>query len=314
VLGKKDSAIVTRYPAFLHGVSLRHRVRGGSADSITEFIRALSKADIVPATGGGYLTDEFPFMVEWTAWLLLAAQRMGKRTALFGQGIGPLENQQLRSLLAQALHEIEFVGLREGVFGLTLMEELGLDRRKCVVTGDDALELSYAAARAGIGTKLGVNLRRAFYSGISNEVESRVSKVLSRLLAELQTSPVVIPIDFQENDAEVGAKLLGRTNFISKKIEVSDAIRLASECRVVITGSYHAAVFALGQGIPTDVLLWRPTAVPSKIRQRIPSSRFGGLQKHCARACWSQLKDRLNSLAIIIARSPSIVGWSIRNW
>jgi colanic acid/amylovoran biosynthesis protein len=186
---------------------------------------------------------------------MLSAQRMGKRTALFGQGIGPLQNRQLRSLLAQAVGNIEVVSLREGVFGPALMNELGLDPRKCIVTGDDALELPYAAARAGIGTKLGVNLRRAFYSGISSDVEVRVTKVLSELLAELQTNPVVIPIDFQEKDAEVGAKVLGHTSFVSSRIGVSDAIRLASECRVVITGSYHAAVFALGQGIPAVCLV-----------------------------------------------------------
>jgi colanic acid/amylovoran biosynthesis protein len=255
VLGTKDSAIVTRFPVFMHGVYLRHRVRGGPADSIARFIRVLSEADVVAAAGGGYLTDEFPFMVEWTAWLLLAAQRMGKCTALFGQGIGPLQNRRIRSLLAQAVRNIQVVGLREGLFGPSLMNELGLDRRKCVVTGDDALELPYDAAKAGIGTKLGVNLRRAFYSGISCGVEGRVSKVLSQLLAELQTSPVVIPIDFQEKDAEVAAKVLGHTSFVSPRIGVSDAIRLASECRVVVTGSYHAAVFALGQGIPAVCLV-----------------------------------------------------------
>jgi colanic acid/amylovoran biosynthesis protein len=255
VLGTNDSAIVTRYPVFMHGVYLRHRVRGRSADSIARFIRAFSAADIVAATGGGYLTDEFPYMVEWTAWLLLAAQRMGKRTALFGQGVGPLQNRQLRLLLAQAVRNVEVVGLREGVFSPALMNELGLDRRKCIVTGDDALELPYVASRAGIGTKLGVNLRRALYSGISSAVEGRVSKVLSQLLAELQTLPVVIPIGQIENDAEVGAKLVGHSSLVSPKIEVSDAIRLASECRVVITGSYHAAVFALGQGIPAVCLV-----------------------------------------------------------
>lgn len=254
VLGTKDSAIVTRFPVFMHGVYLRHRVRGGPADSIARFIRVLSEADIVAAAGGGYLTDEFPFMVEWTAWLLLAAQRMGKCTALFGQGIGPLQTRRIRSLLAQAVRNIQVVGLREGLFGPSLMNELGLDRRKCVVTGDDALELPYDAAKAGVGTKLGVNLRRAFYSGISCGVEGRVSKVLSQLLAELQTSPVVIPIDFQEKDAEVAAKVLGHTSFVSPRIGVSDAIRLASECRVVITGSYHAAIFALGQGVPAVCL------------------------------------------------------------
>src|SRR5215475_2063114 len=37
-LGRSDSAIVTRYPIFMHGVSLRHRVKGGYADSIARFI------------------------------------------------------------------------------------------------------------------------------------------------------------------------------------------------------------------------------------------------------------------------------------
>jgi polysaccharide pyruvyl transferase WcaK-like protein len=249
-LGPSDSLLVTRYPFLMHGVVLRHWIRGRPCASLAKFIRTLVNADIVACAGGGYLTDEFPVMVEWTAWLLLAAQRLGKRTALFGQGVGPLRNPRLRFLLERALRKVEVFGLREPIYGPRLAEEFGLTRDKYVVTGDDAVELAYVAAGTTIGTKLGVNLRRAKYAGTSQEIEDQVSGAISQITAMLQTEPVVVPIGFDDRDLEVGARLVGRTHNCCGQLDVSDVIRLESECRVVLTGSYHAAVFALSQGIP----------------------------------------------------------------
>jgi colanic acid/amylovoran biosynthesis protein len=119
-----------------------------------------------------------------------------------------------------------------------------------VVTGDDAVELAYAAVGTARGTKLGVNLRRAKYAGTSQKTEDQVSIAISQITAILQTEPVVIPIGFDDRDFEVGARLVGRTYNGGGQLDISDAIRVESECRVVLTGSYHAAVFALSQGIP----------------------------------------------------------------
>src|SRR5262249_52859406 len=121
---------------------------------------------------------------------------------------------------------------------------------KYVVTGDDAVELAFAAAGTAMGTKLGVNLRRAKYAGTSQETEDQVSSAISQITAILRTEPVIIPIGFDDRDLEVGARLIGRTYNGGEQLDISDAIRVESECRVVLTGSYHAAVFALSQGIP----------------------------------------------------------------
>lgn len=249
-LGSSDSLLVTRYPFLMRGVVLRHWIRGKPCAPLAKFIRTLMNADIVACAGGGYLADEFSFMVEWTAWLLLVAQRLGKRTALFGQGVGPLRNPRLRFLLGRVLRNVEVLGLREPIYSPHIAEELGVPRDKYVVTGDDAVELAYVAAKATMGRKLGVNLRRTKYAGTSQETENRVSRVISQITAILQTETVVVPIGFDDRDHEVGARLGGRNHNCLDQLDVADAICLASKCRVVITGSYHAAVFALGQGIP----------------------------------------------------------------
>ena len=55
-------------------------------------IQAVREADLVVASGGGYVTDTVVVARGWRAEPAVAlAQRLGKPTAMFGQGIGPMQ-------------------------------------------------------------------------------------------------------------------------------------------------------------------------------------------------------------------------------
>jgi len=73
--------------------------------------------------------------------------------------------------------------------------------------------------------------------------------------------PLVIPISRHPNerDADVAAALLGIP--VAEEDDVDTPQRVVAQigrCRVVVTGSYHAAVFALAQGIPAIGLTSSP--------------------------------------------------------
>jgi colanic acid/amylovoran biosynthesis protein len=99
-------------------------------------------------------------------------------------------------------------------------------------------------------------LRIAGYSALDEGILGKVRDVLFGRAQQYQTSLVGIPISFCNADSDVRTleRLLihpqsnaDMSNNISTPNEI---IRQISNCRIVVTGSYHAGVFALAQGVP----------------------------------------------------------------
>ena len=60
------------------------------------FLSKIIKADLVIATGGGYLTDAFQGHGIAVLSVLEMAAKCGKITAMFGQGLGPIKSDNLK--------------------------------------------------------------------------------------------------------------------------------------------------------------------------------------------------------------------------
>jgi polysaccharide pyruvyl transferase WcaK-like protein len=144
------------------------RGHGGDAGPLTA-IEAVRWADVVVAAGGGYLTDTWWWHAAGVLSLLDLAQSMGKPTAMFGQGIGPLRGHALRALACRVVPKLAVLGLREQVTGLGLALSFGTPPDVIRVTGDDAIEVIPGAVGAPTGTALGVNIREADYAGVGGD-------------------------------------------------------------------------------------------------------------------------------------------------
>ncbi len=218
---------------------------------------ALRWADIVVASGGGFLTDTWWWHGSGVLSVLRAAQRMGKPTAMFGQGLGPLTHRLLRRQAATVLPRLGLLGLRGRVTAQPLAGALGVPPDVVLVTGDDALELVDTDSAAAMGEALGVNVRLAAYSGVDAKTVDPVGEVVGRLVADRGTTAVVLPVSLfgGSSDATATRRLLAGHLPPDAVVqpELGDPAQLAAtvrQCRVVVTGSYHAAVFALASGVP----------------------------------------------------------------
>jgi polysaccharide pyruvyl transferase WcaK-like protein len=99
-------------------------------------------------------------------------------------------------------------------------------------------------------------LRVAFYSGVETHIAEEASSTLQQFARRHRAALVPIPIAFHEsaNDHLTIRRLLrgfddGSDGGLSLDTPLM-LIKQVSRCRIVVTGAYHAAVFALGQGIP----------------------------------------------------------------
>jgi polysaccharide pyruvyl transferase WcaK-like protein len=187
-----------------------------------------------------------------------AAAVRGVPTVLLGQGVGPLRDAELRARISEVLPLAEWVFVRESLLAPALLESLGIAGRAIVTTGDDAVELAYAARPWTPGNGIGLSLRLASYTKVTGEHLGLIGNAV-RLVAEKYNAPVVaVPIDANDADLCHIRRSLGgvrHARFPSRRFETPlEVIRRAGSCRVMVSGTFHAAVFALSQGIPVVAL------------------------------------------------------------
>jgi colanic acid/amylovoran biosynthesis protein len=181
---------------------------------------------------------------------------------MMGQGVGPMTDAGVLRRAREVLPSVDLIGLRERVSGVPLLRELGVPPARMLVTGDDALELALDRPVAPADDILGLNLRRARYSGIDEPAEQAIRRAVGRFLRDTGASPLAVPVSFvpKESDLRSIASLVPDAADLKDGADgaTGDAqwvppravAALAGRCRAVLTGSYHAAVFALAHGRP----------------------------------------------------------------
>lgn len=247
--------------------------------SSSKFRRQLLGADLLVLAGMGALNDAFRENACWLLDEFGAVSRAGVPIVAFGQGVGPITDPELLAKARAVLPQFKLIGLREDRTGLPLLESLGISRKRIYVTGDDAIELAYERRTSSMGDAIGVNLRIAAYAETDGETAGKLRGPLRRAAQALNSYLVAVPILLHQSgsDAEAISELLdGQIQSSHPAIDTpEEIIGLIGRCRVVVTGSYHGAVFALAQGIP----------VVGMAQSAYYKQKFTGLQEQFPGGC-----------------------------
>jgi polysaccharide pyruvyl transferase WcaK-like protein len=229
---------------------------GKNVSDMMEFLNVIHSVDYVVASGGGYINDSFSEHAERTLSTLLLAQSLGKKTVMFGQGIGPLRKKGLKDLAKRVFPNLKAIGLRESLFSPSVVTEMGCPDDRVVITGDDAIGIARNSTSRIIGNDIGINIRIAAYAAMSEQQLDIYKHILRKISKILNASYKPIPISSHlgEEDYDSIAKLIEINQTKNDLNSHQKVISNVSTCRVVVTGSYHAGVFALSQGIPVVAL------------------------------------------------------------
>jgi|SRR5215472_13568152 len=222
--------------------------------SVEAFLRLMRSVNAFVVAGMGGLTCAFPGYAAMVLDTLSLAQECGVPTFLLGQGLGPFDSE-LEQHARGVLRGVDYIALREGRHGPALLRKWGLRREQWTVTGDDAIELALQNRHNSLGQAIGFNVRVSEYSGVSNDLANDLRAPLQEVAAALNAPFQVIAISRvpEEDDASRAESLIPGYPVQSPEEtpdEPMSVIRQIQHCRIVITGSYHAGVFALAQGIP----------------------------------------------------------------
>ena len=218
-------------------------------------------ADLFVATGGGIMCDiamEHAFSVFDR---LEAAVALGKPTVMVGQGIGPIQDADMLARAKAVFPSVDFIAVREKRAAPDLLASYSVEPARVMVSGDDAVEMTYAERSGEPGNGIGLNLRFMGYTGVNNDHIRILREVIHREAGRVKAGLVSLPIsyDLREVDAEATRLLMQgypRIKDVSRRMfdPPLALIQRARECRLVITGAYHTAVFALSQGVPAICL------------------------------------------------------------
>lgn len=217
--------------------------------------------DLVLQAGSGLFADPFVVSAMQRTATFAAAQDMGISTAMVSQGVGPVRNPILRRELARIMPGMKLIGSREGTFTPAMLTDLGAPPAAIRVCGDDSLELAHRARKGKLGQAIGLSVRWSNYSGFGvgrSVLKSVIRKSISEALQHVGCSlvPVTIHLDDRAATDEIAADLGQMARRWPESYTIESALEAVSMCRLVVTTSYHGAVFALGQGLPA-VCLYR---------------------------------------------------------
>jgi colanic acid/amylovoran biosynthesis protein len=242
-------------------IRARMILKGIDPHHLDAFLEAIAAADLLVVCGMGGITDYF----EQYAAALLETLRLAKQSgrclvAMFSQGLGPLRHPQLRQQARAVLPQVDFIALREGRAGIPLLAELGVRAERVAVTGDDAIEVALRAAPPRLGKCFGINLRRATYAQVDDAMVERLGRRVRIAASALGARLVAVPMSRHpgEDDALTVAALMEEDEPLDGDgggaEQLAGALQRVQSCRMIVTGSYHAAVFGLSQGVPAVCL------------------------------------------------------------
>lgn len=248
------------FPGLMTSVCARRLAASPSdAAGLRSYMAWLRDSDLVIACGAGGLNDRFRSYASTLLVSLGVAQALGKGTAMFGHGLGPITGAWLRRRSASVLSRVRLLALREGTLGPKIVRQLGVDQERWTITGDDAIELAHERRPMSLGGCLGLNIRVGGSSGVDECWAARLRPMVGNFLREVGVPLVALPIARQGGldatairEATDSGAGVDEDGWQSQTPE--DVIRNAAKCRLVVTGAYHAAVFALSQGIPAICL------------------------------------------------------------
>lgn len=255
--GQVEARIRQRRPRLVYrGLRLWQVFRPAQTWEATAFFEALSHADLFVVSGAGHLNSTFETHALDILNVLRLAHTLDVRTALFGQGLGPIQSPRLWEVARNVLPLADLIGLREKRKGGRLLENLGVDRARVIVTGDEAIELAYASRSGTYGRGIGVNVRCAFYSAVERRHLPPVRKVVQEAAARYAAPLIPLPVRLEGADSDIQTirTLLEGYQGPLSAWDCTETPRqlaaLIARCRMVVTGSYHGAVLAMAQGIP----------------------------------------------------------------
>lgn len=256
-----------------------HTCRTYGVDSVSRnhlpsIFRTLHRADLLISGGGGLLQDVTSLRsVAYYLGMMELALFMGKKVAVFAQGMGPLHHRLARHWVKRVLTRVDLVSVRDPL-SADFLTQLGV-KRKVRVTADPVFSLEPASqkeieafwtaqqiTRAKEQLHVGIALRpfpRETSAG--GEVIETITRACIYLEQQYKARLIFLPYHLQKDlplARQVASRLSQQSLIIDRSLSVREFMCLIGGLDLLVGMRLHALVFAAVSGVPLVALPYDP--------------------------------------------------------
>lgn len=246
-----------------------YNVRAAKRNNFIEIIKLFKNSDIF-IDGGGSLLQDVTSSKSLYYYLILTdlAKRMGLITALYSNGIGPINSPFNRYLTKRVLEKTDFLSVRDED-SRAFLKNMGIRKKDIFLTVDPALILEPALEERGkeilesegidienINSIVGISVRPWVQN--YREVFAKFSDFISR---ELESDILFIPFH-GEDDIEESLKIIKlmdeRAHIIKGSYNPKELMSIIKRLNLLVGVRLHSLIFAAAVGTPFCGLSYDP--------------------------------------------------------
>ncbi len=227
--------------------------------------KAIKGCDTFVFGGGSLLQDTTSTRsLMYYLTVLRLAERLGKKTMIFANGIGPITSPKSRRKTAAAVEKATAVTLRDPKSAQEL-RDMGVRRKDLTVTADPALLLKPGKPEDGLKLLCGADVSGGFFTVAlrhwKNDVFlSTVGDACRKIKEGYNLTPVFISMqqDVDKSANEIAAERVPGGIFVGGSVTPEELMALIGQSRFIIAMRLHALIFAANSGTPAIGISYDP--------------------------------------------------------
>jgi polysaccharide pyruvyl transferase CsaB len=241
--------------------------------------KAVKKSKALVFGGGTLLQDSTSSRsFGYYSWLLKTAQRLGKKTVLYANGIGPIYHNKNQKKAEKIVRGITLATIRDED-SYNYLIRLGMDKSRVHLTADEAVTINqnnyfdpykkdfreYLAGRAAPGAAqppagdyVVVSVRKWKY--LKSDFFVRFAAAMDIICREHALIPVYIVMQ-PKNDKLLSERLSalnGRAYFANVGGDIEKTLTIIRSAQAVISMRLHTLIFAAAFGVPALGISYDP--------------------------------------------------------
>lgn len=249
----------------------KYGVKAVNRMSLPTIIKSVKNCDLLISGGGSLLQDVTSSnSIRYYLFIIRLAQLFGKKTVLYSQGIGPINKQKNRKLVASCLKKVDEIAVRDES-SADLLAEIGIDRNRVAITADPVMAIKKANLDIGkhileeLGCKKEANRKVVGWAIKSADMSpaflGEIEKSIRWLKQEYNTVSVLIPFHYEQDAivvSELQDKLKDEAFSISEKYLTEEMLSIIGNLDYLVGVRLHSLIFAAVMEVPSLAISYDP--------------------------------------------------------
>lgn len=222
-------------------------------------------------SGGGSLIQDVTSKKSLLYYLFIInlAKKLGLKTMLYGNGIGPILNKKFYGKIAKTLNRVDSITLREPK-SLELLNEIGVDTSNTIVSADSVFSLAYSDFPNfnELKKECKINPQQKFFcvsvrkwNNLVQDFEDVIVRTCRHIYEKYNIAPLFIPMQFSQ-DFEICSRIhkkFGKCGYIiNNSVPFDKILGIISESEFVLGMRLHTLIYAACTGVPVVGLDYDP--------------------------------------------------------